>query len=310
MIRRVLVALGGNSLTRQNEVGTIEEQFHNTRETCRFLATIVERGWEIVITHGNGPQVGNVMRRMEMTAHKMFPVPLDVCDAKTQGAMGYMIQQCLSNELHARGIHRRIATFITQTVVAEDDPGFHDPQKPIGRFFTEEQAKAKAAKEGWEMREDSGRGWRRVVASPMPLAIVESDAIAQAVSEVIPIAVGGGGIPVVERDGCYYGVEAVVDKDRASALLALDLKCDLFVILTAVDVVQVGYGTPQAKALHRVSRDDMRKYMAAGEFAPGSMLPKVESVLTYLDGGGKQALITDPDNLEAALEAKAGTIIE
>ena len=308
-MRRVLVAIGGNSLTRFNQVGTIEEQFANTAETCRHLAGIVERGWEIVLTHGNGPQVGNLMRRVELSAHETYRLPLDICDAHTQGGMGYMLQQVLGNELRRRGIQRKIATFVTQVCVDAADPAFENPTKPVGVYYSEAEARARAAEMGWSIVNDAGRGWRRVVPSPMPLRIVESPAIKACVDKVIPIAAGGGGIPVVEKDGDFFGVEAVIDKDRASALLARDLDCDLFIILTAVADVQLYYGTEKSEHLRDVSRGDLRRWLAAGEFPPGSMGPKVEAVLHYLDHGGKEAIITDPEHLDAALEGRAGTRI-
>ena len=307
MVTRALVAIGGNSLTRFNQVGTYREQFANTAETCAHLAGIVERGWEIVLTHGNGPQVGNMIRRVELTAQQLFDVPLHVIDAETQGAMGYMLQQQFSNELRKRGIKRKISAVITQVRVDPQDPAFTNPSKPVGNFYSEEEARQKMQEDGWIMKEDAGRGWRRVVASPYPLEILESPAIQASVSDVVPIAAGGGGIPVIERDGQIVGIDAVIDKDRTSSILANDLSCDLFIILTAVHEVLVGFGTPHAEPLREVDRETMRTFLLAGEFPAGSMGPKVEAALAYLDRGGKRVIITDPDHLDAALEGKAGT---
>ena len=311
MTTRALVAIGGNSLTQFNQVGTVEEQFENAATTCAHLAGIVERGWEILLTHGNGPQVGNMIRRVELTAQQIFDIPLHVIDANIQGAMGYMLQQGLRNELTRRNIRRKIATFITQVEVDPEDPAFGHPTKPVGNFYSEEDAREKMASENWKMVEDSGRGWRRVVASPHPVAVVESEAIAASVSEVVPIAGGGGGIPVVCRDGMYTGVDAVVDKDRTSAILARDLDCDLFIILTAVDEVKVNFGKPDERSLREADREEMRAYLREGQFPPGSMGPKVEAALAFLDTAPTpgRVIITDPDHLDAALDGKAGTCI-
>ncbi len=304
-----VVAVGGNALTQANQVGTIEEQYANATATCRALAKLIHSGLRPVITHGNGPQVGNVLRRVELSRHQVYPLPLDVCDADTQGGIGYMLQQVLGNELQRIGLKRTVVTLITQVLVRADDPGFSKPDKPVGPFYNKEDAEARMA-EGWQMREDAGRGFRRVVPSPQPRRIIELDAILSCVENgLVTIAVGGGGIPVVELDGTLLGVEAVVDKDRASSLLARSMGAELFIITTGVSEVQVHFGTPQARTLRRVSRDEIRAYLEAGEFPPGSMGPKIEAALAFLDSGRGRVIITSAPQLEEAIAGRAGTHI-
>jgi carbamate kinase len=305
-----VVAIGGNSLVQSHQVGTIAEQFENAALTCERVADLVERGWDVVLTHGNGPQVGNVVLRVELAADKVYPLPLDICDADTEGGMGYMLQQVLGNVLRRRGKERTVVTIVTQVRVAADDPAFDNPTKPIGPFFAKEIADKRIAENGWSMVEDSGRGWRRVVPSPLPEAIVELEAIRRCVGNgMIPIAVGGGGVPVHEKDGQLYGIEAVIDKDRASALLANELGADILIVTTGVDHVAVGFNTPKQRALTDASRAELREYLAAGEFPPGSMGPKIQAALSFLAGGGKEVIITSPEMLGEAIAGRAGTHI-
>lgn len=307
----VVVAIGGNSLTKSKQVGSIPEQIDNASETCRHLVPLVQQGWQLVLTHGNGPQVGNVLLRVELAADRVYRLPLDVCVADTQGGMGYMLQQVLANELAAAGTPRPVVSLVTRMLVDAQDPDFASPSKPIGPFFDEAYARQMMRERGWRMKEDAGRGWRRLVPSPKPLRILEEDAVrAVLAAGVIPIAVGGGGVPVVAREGGRLaGVEAVVDKDRASALLARDLEADLFVISTGVDRVQLDYGKPTARAVEHLSVTEAARYLAEGQFPAGSMGPKIEAALSYLRGGGKQVVITSPEHIEAAVRGEAGTRI-
>ena len=303
-----VVAIGGNSLVQSGGNGSIPEQFETAVYTCSRVADLIEAGWDVVLTHGNGPQVGNVLLRVELARHAIYPLPLDICDADTIGGMGYMLQQVLGNALRARGIERTVATVVSQVLVDADDPAFSHPDKPIGPFYDAAKAATLASEHGWHVVEDSGRGWRRVVPSPVPLAIIEIDAIRRCASGgIIPIAVGGGGVPVARRGSGLYGVEAVIDKDRASAMLALALDADLLLMSTAVAAVQTGFGTPEARELGAVSVAELRALYAAGEFPAGSMGPKVDAALQFLDGGGRQVIITDPPHLLEAVAGRAGT---
>lgn len=304
-----VVAIGGNSLVQAHQKGTITEQFENSAITMKSLADLLERGYNVVLTHGNGPQVGNILLRVEAAESQVYPLPLDICDADTEGGMGYMLQQVLHNELKARGKSRTVVTVVTQVLVGSDDPAFQKPTKPIGPFYTKEIADLKK-KQGWTLVEDAGRGYRRVVPSPKPKDVIEVEAVKKLLAaNMIPIAVGGGGVPVVEKNGHLQGIEAVIDKDLASALLANLLGAEVLIISTGVDAVQVNYRKPDAKTLTEVTRDELRKYLAEGQFPAGSMGPKVEAVLAFLDRGGKHAIITAPDKLVAAVEGKAGTHI-
>ncbi|MBI5510312.1 MAG: carbamate kinase [Deltaproteobacteria bacterium] len=304
----VVVAIGGNSLVKASQKGTIAEQFENAATTMRQLADVIAGGFDIVLTHGNGPQVGNVLLRVELAMHQVYPLPLDVCDADTVGGMGYMLQQTLCNELRRREQERTVVTCVTQVRVDAADPAFQKPTKPIGPFFTREAAEQKTARLGWKMVEDSGRGYRRVVPSPKPVDVIEIDAVRKLIAaKVIPIAVGGGGVPVVETDGMLHGVEAVIDKDLASALLGNLLGAETLLISTGVDAVQVNYGKPSARALETVSRAELRKHLADGQFPAGSMGPKIEAALAFLDRGGRQAIISSPERLADALAGKTGT---
>jgi carbamate kinase len=310
-----VVAVGGNSLITDKNNPDVPHQWDAVRETCRHLADMVEDGWTLVVTHGNGPQVGYILRRNELAAHEVHPTPLDIIGADTQGSIGYMLQQALRNELNSRGIDKPVVSVVTQVLVDRDDPGFQNPTKPIGSFLTEAAAREFEA-EGWQVVEDSGRGWRRVVASPIPLEVIEQDAI-QTLTDAgdIVIAVGGGGIPVVQnRKGELRelsGVYAVIDKDRASALLAQQIGADLLLISTAVEKVALNFGKPDEQWLDRMTLAEARQYLAEGKhFASGSMAPKIEAVVSFLEKGGKQALITDPANIARALRGETGTFIE
>lgn len=309
----VVLAIGGNSLIRDDAHKTVPDQWDLTRETCRHIVRLVEAGMRVVVTHGNGPQVGFIVRRSELALHELHPVPLDSCDADTQGAIGYMIQQAMGNEFRHRKIAKTSVTVVTQVEVDPNSPAFQKPSKPIGSFMNEATAKARAEKEGWTIVEDSGRGFRRVVPSPEPLAIVELDAIRTLLDAgFVVAAVGGGGIPVVQLpNGDYQGVEAVIDKDFASSLLANLLDADLFVISTAVDSVCLDYKKPTERKLARLTVAEAKKHLAEGQFGKGSMAPKIEAVIRYLEKGGKKAIITCPEQLEnAVLTETAGTVIE
>ena len=309
MAERIVIALGGNALGK-----TPTEQLSLVRETARPLVDLVEKGYDLVIGHGNGPQVGMINLAMEYSAQKggSTPfMPFAECGAMTQGYIGYHLQQALQRELNRRGLQKNVVTLVTQVVVDEDDPGFLHPTKPVGCFYTREQAEKMAANKGLTFMEDAGRGYRRVVPSPIPRRIVEIEVVEQLVdSGAIVITVGGGGIPVVERGHGLQGVEAVIDKDRASSLLARDLKADRLIILTAVDRVCVNFGRPDQVALSEMSLADCRRYIAEGQFAPGSMLPKVEACMDFVSGTpGGQALITSLSRASDALEGKTGTVI-
>ncbi len=277
----------------------------------KHIASMIIEGWDVVVTHGNGPQVGFILRRSELASHELHEVPLDYCGADTQGAIGYMFQQALHNEFRLRGIKKQAATVITQTIVDRKDPAFENPTKPIGSFMDEAAAREKMAKEGWTMVEDAGRGWRRVVPSPIPQTIVEADAIRSLIDQgFVVIAVGGGGIPVMQlENGDLTGVEAVIDKDFGSAILASMINADLFLISTAVEKVAINFNKPDQKWLDTMTVAEARKYLAEGQFAKGSMLPKIEAILKFMDKGGKKALITDPEHIKDALEGKTGTWI-
>jgi carbamate kinase len=302
--------VGGNSLIQNPTRPQVRYQWDAVRETCTHVAEMIEHGWDLVLTHGNGPQVGFILRRNELAAHAVHLTPLDLIDADTQGSIGYMLQQALGNEMHRRKIRKRTVTVVTQTLVASDDPAFKHPSKPIGAFMDEAQARAFEA-DGWTIIEDAGRGWRRVVASPEPRQIIELDAITHLLHDgFIVIAVGGGGIPVVRnRKGELRGMMAVIDKDRATALLAIGIHADLFLISTAVEKVALDYGQPNQVDLDRMTLAEAKHYLEEGHFAPGSMRPKIEGVIHYLEAGGSQAIITNPENIARALQGETGTHI-
>ena len=308
-----VVAVGGNSLIRDAQHLTVEDQEEALRDTARHLADMIEAGWDLAIGHGNGPQVGFILRRSEI-AHKvegMHEVPLDVCGADTQGAIGYELQQALQNELFHRKVRKSVATIITQVLVDGKDPAFARPSKPIGGFMDAEEAERRR-RMGWSVVEDAGRGWRRVVPSPKPAEIVELDSVKAMLDEgIVVITVGGGGIPVVDvGQGEYRGVAAVIDKDYASSLLAREIKADLFLIATAVEKVAINFGTPAQKWIDRMTLAEAKRWLAEGtHFAGGSMAPKIQAVVWYLEAGGAQALITNPQSIGSALQGKTGTRI-
>ena len=309
-----VVAIGGNSLIRNPKQISVEDQEDALRETSRHVAGMVAAGWNVAIGHGNGPQVGYILRRSEIAAKVdgMHEVPLDVCGADSQGAIGYEFQQALQNELFQRGIKRNVCTVITQMLVDQNDAAFKNPSKPIGGFMDEAEAKRREKAMGWSVVEDAGRGWRRVVASPQPKEIVELDSVKVLIkSGVIVITVGGGGIPVIDAgNGDYCGTAAVIDKDFACSLLARELKADLFLIATAVEKVAIHFGKPDQKWLDRMTLAEAKRYLAEGiHFAKGSMAPKIQAIIWYLEAGGKQALITNPENIGRALNGETGTWI-
>ena len=306
-----VVAVGGNSLIHDEKHRTVPDQYAAACESMHHIADMIVAGWEVVVTHGNGPQVGFILRRSELSRHELHEVPLDYCGADSQGAIGYMFQRALDNEFHRRGLAKRSASVVTQTVVDRADPAFQKPSKPIGSFMTEADARAREAQDGWAVVEDAGRGWRRVVASPAPQRIVEADVIQALIKDgVVVIGVGGGGIPVYEDErGELVGVEAVIDKDFGAALLANMISADLFIISTAVEKVALNYNKPNQQWLDRLTLAEARQHLAEGHFARGSMGPKIQAVISFLERGGRQALITDPANIGRALAGQTGTWI-
>jgi carbamate kinase len=310
MAKKAIVAIGGNSITLPGQKGTIPEQFENTRQTSRHIAEMIRTGYDLVITHGNGPQVGNILLRAETASHLLPILPLDTCGADSQGGMGYMIQQVLSGRLASIGLDRTVVTVITQVVVDAKDPAFANPTKPIGPFYTEEQAKERQKNEGWDITEDSGRGFRRVVASPVPVRIVELEAIRSLIEAgCIVVAVGGGGIPVVEENGSLKGVSAVIDKDLASSLLGVGLGAELLVISTAVDNIYLNFGKKDQTAISTMTSAEATKHLEEGQFPPGSMGPKVRAALDFLERGGKEVIVTSPEKIVDSLEGTSGTRI-
>jgi len=311
MTRIAVIAVGGNSLILDEKHKTIPDQYAATVETSKHIAGMIQAGWNVVLTHGNGPQVGFILRRSELSIQELHPVPLDYCGADTQGAIGYMFQRALRNEFQKRGMKNQAATVVTQVLVDKNDPAFQNPSKPIGSFMNAENAARKRAEESWQMVEDAGRGWRRVVASPLPQAIVERDAVDALIrAGFVVICSGGGGIPVAENEnGELVGVEAVIDKDFAGSLLARSIGADLFLISTAVEQVALNFNKPNQQWLDHLTLDEAKKYLAEGHFAKGSMGPKIQAVIWFLESGGKQALITNPENLERALAGETGTRI-
>lgn len=308
----VVVAIGGNSLITDPKNPGIARQWDAVRETCRHVADMIADGWHVVVTHGNGPQVGYIMRRGEIAKREadIHDVPLDLVVADTQGSIGYMLQQALDNSLRRLGMNRTVATIVSQVRVDPNDPAFDNPSKPIGGFMSQDEAEEAKAK-GWQVMEDAGRGWRRVVASPKPLQIHEINAIqALMLSGYVVITCGGGGIPVVRNEvGSLRGVYAVIDKDRASSLLAQTLRADLLLISTGVEKVSLNFNTPQQQVLDRISLQEAHEYIEAGHFAKGSMLPKIEATVDFVHNGGPQAIITNPANLTRALHGETGTRI-
>jgi carbamate kinase len=303
----VVVALGGNAISPPGSASPIPAQYEATMETADHLAHLTER--PLVVTHGNGPQVGNALLRSDLAAGLLPRLPLDTCVADLQGGMGFMLQQCLDNAFSQAGVRRSTVTVVTRTVVDAADPAFRSPSKPIGSFYDEAEARRRMDMQGWVMKEDAGRGWRRVVPSPEPMEILEQPAIEALLGTgSVVVAAGGGGIPVVRRaDGSLAGVEAVVDKDLASALLAANLGAEVLLVLTGVEHVAVDFGRPAQRDLHELRAGELAGHAAAGQFAPGSMLPKVQAVLRFLGRGGRRAVITTPELSEKALAGEIGT---
>ena len=311
-MKKLVIALGGNALQEAGKPATAQAQLEVVEKTSEYIADIVERGYEVIVAHGNGPQVGRIVIQNEIASASTPAMPFDVCGAMSQGMIGYHIQQGLSKVLRHRGINKNVVTVVTQVVVDKDDPKFKAPSKPIGPFYTEEEAKAIAAEKGYTMKEDAGRGWRRVVASPLPVEIVELDAV-KTLNDAgfVVVTVGGGGIPVVRNEaGDLEGVAAVIDKDLASEKLARDMDADALVILTAVEKVSINFKKPDQKDLDRMSAAEAKQYIKEGHFAPGSMLPKIEAALNFVESkSGRIAIITSLDKAVDAIEGRAGTTI-
>ena len=306
----LVLAIGGNSLIPDRDHQSIQDQYAAAEETSDHIAGLIEQGWDVVVSHGNGPQVGFILRRSELASEELHEVPLEYGVADTQGAIGYMLQQNMVNDFAERGIDKSVATVVTQVEVDAQDPAFADPSKPIGTFMDEATAVRRRDEDGWDIKEDAGRGWRRVVASPQPIRIVELDVIRHLLDAgVATIAVGGGGIPVVRNaEGKLEGIAAVIDKDLASALLATRIDADLLLISTAVEKVALNFGTPEQRWVDQMTLTELKQYLNEGvHFAEGSMAPKMRAVVQFLEGGGKEALITDPVNLERAMAGETGT---
>ncbi len=309
-----VVAIGGNSLIKDSKHQSVEDQYQAAKETTYHIADMIEQGWDVAIGHGNGPQVGFILRRSEIAAKAegMHEVPLDVCGADSQGAIGYALQQTLQNELFKRGIKKPVATVITQVLVDKNDKAFQNPSKPIGGFMDETDAKRREKELSWSVVEDAGRGWRRVVASPLPKEVVELDSVKALIDAgSVVITVGGGGIPVIDKgQGEYVGTAAVIDKDYASSLLARLINADLLLISTAVEKVALNFGKPEQKWIDRMTLAEAKQYLVEGtHFAKGSMAPKIQAIIWFLEAGGKQALITNPENIGRALKGETGTWI-
>jgi len=306
-----VLAIGGNSLIKDKDHIAMHWQYQAVRETSKYIAELIAEGMGIVITHGNGPQVGFIYRRGELARHELPLIPLDICGADTQGAIGYMIQKALLNEFRERGITKKVTTVVTQAVVDRDDPSFKHPSKPIGTFMTEKEALANQKEFGWQVAEDAGRGFRRVVPSPIPRELIELDVVRILVEKgYIVVAVGGGGIPVIRNEqGEIEGVEAVIDKDFASSLLARQLGAESFIISTSIDAAYLNFGKENQKPITQATLSEIKRYLTEGHFKVGSMKPKMEAIVQFLEGGGKKAVITSPENLLAAVRGKCGTTI-
>ncbi len=311
MAKTIVIALGGNAFMRKGEKGTIEEQLKNASKAASVVVDAVVRGYRVVVTHGNGPQVGVILEWMEALRDKIPPLPMDVANAMTQGWLGYLLQQSIGNELEKRGMERRVATIVTQVIVDRNDPAFSNPTKYVGPYYYDEEEVARLEREkGWIFRPDPRGGWRRVVPSPTPRGVVEISAIRTLVGQgFIVIAVGGGGIPVAMTDGGLRGVEAVIDKDLASSLLASLLGADYLAIFTDVDGVYIDYNKPTRRLLRRVTVEELKKYYEAGEFPPGSMGPKILAAIRFLEGGGEKAFIGSLDDGIKVIEGEKGTTI-
>jgi len=306
-----LIAFGGNAILPNGQRGLQKEQMKNSEKAAKMMMEIVAKGYELIVVHGNGPQVGNILIQMEEASNKIPPFTLEVCDAMTEGSMGYMLEKALINELRKNSIDKDVVTILTQVIVDKEDPAFQNPTKPIGPFYTQYRAQQLMKEKKWTMIEDAGRGWRKVVPSPRPIDVVAKRVISDLVrSGRIVIAAGGGGIPVIiNSKGLIEGVEAVIDKDYASALLASEVGVDLFIILTGVDKVYLNYGKENQKEIKVMTVKEAKKYLDEGQFPPGSMGPKIKAAIQYIEAGGKEVLITSASKLKAALAKRAGTRI-
>lgn len=307
-----VIAIGGNSLIKDKQHQTVLDQYLAVKETCKQIVSMIKTGWNVVMTHGNGPQVGFILQRSELASHELHEIPLDVCGADSQGAIGYALQQNLQNKFKEFGLNNQAVTLITQVEVSADDPAFKKPNKPIGSFMGESDAICRQEQEGWDIVEDAGRGWRRVVPSPFPVRIVEENVVKKLIAAGITvITAGGGGIPVVaDEGGKLKGLAAVIDKDSTSALLACNIGADLFIISTSVEKVALNFGKPDEKWIDHLTLADAREYLSEGiHFAEGSMAPKIQAVINFLEKGGKEAIITNPENIEQAVIGKTGTHI-
>ena len=311
MAETLVIAIGGNAILKEGQRGTVEEQFANVSACCGPIVDLYDKGYRIILVHGNGPQVGNILLQVEAAADTVEPQTIDLCGAQTQGQLGYMLQRAVHNTFNEKGVDGKITSVVTQVIVDRDDPAFQNPTKPIGPFYTEERAREiQQENPGAVLKEDAGRGWRRVVASPKPLRIIERDSVRSLLDQGhIVVSGGGGGIPVAMEGDRYIGVEAVVDKDLVAAIIARDLSADKLVILTGVDQVFVDFGKPTQRPIPRMTAAQARAYMAEGQFPAGSMKPKIEAALGYLESGGKEVVITSIEKLAEALEGKSGTAI-
>ncbi len=308
--KQAVVAIGGNSLIKDKNHKTVSDQYEAAKETCEHIAEMIQNGWTVAIGHGNGPQVGFILRRSELAAHELHEVPLDSIVADTQGAIGYALQQNLYNLFKERNILKSVTTVVTQVLVDSTDPAFQKPTKPIGSFMDEEVALQREKQDRWDVLEDAGRGWRRVVASPLPKEIIEIRAIKELLNKgFIVITIGGGGIPVIAKENKLVGVAAVIDKDYASSLLAREIGAELFLISTAVPQVYLHFGKSNQQAIEQMSLDEAKKYLLEGHFAPGSMAPKIKAIISYLEAGGKEAIVTSPECIGQALNGETGTRI-
>lgn len=312
-MKTALVALGGNSLVKPEDEGTAQEQFEMMEKTCEILADMIQEGYDLVLTHGNGPQVGNILLQNENSSDVVPPMPLDVCGAKSQGQIGYMFQQTLMNKLVQNQIDRSVSSIVTQVKVDKEDPAFENPSKYVGPTYTEEEAKKLREEKDWDIKETSTGDYRRVVPSPIPKKIIEASVIEELVfsdeNDHIVICTGGGGVPVIDEKDSLKGVEGVIDKDRASAVLANEIDEEFFIMLTNVDNVYLNYNKENEEKLDSMTAKEAKKYLEEGQFPPGSMGPKIEASVDFLEDGGKKVLITNPENLNEALEGDAGTYI-
>ena len=311
MKTNIMVSLGGNAILKHSDKGTAEEQFENTRQTSNIIVELLKKGYHIALTHGNGPQVGDILLAYDRSKETLPPMPLDVCVAQTQGMIGYMLQLSIQNALKNSGIEKSVVTIITQTKVNQDDPLLKKPSKPIGPFYTAFEASKCREETDWTIIEDSGRGYRRVVPSPIPIGFVEKSSIKSSFEDGdLIIAAGGGGIPVIEnKEGILEGIEAVVDKDYTATLLALLLEAEILLILTDVNKVSLNYGKPDQKELDHITVDEARKYLKEGFFPSGNMGPKIQSTIDFLEKGGKKAIITSIENVFDALNGVDGTTV-